>query len=618
MVKVGLLKNKQKTIRRPIGMPNMAVHGGVILTKRRFLPRPRPTVSVVVTVTFVAIFTIIITMEVILMDEARRKVSMTVTDELPNVRESGNWVERDTAEINLLQKQLSLGLPLDLTEKEWASTNYDKQEIGVNSHLLNSLNPPSTIADNQKQLSNSGKWFISTNQSVTPDDWQPVLGGKEKFYVYSAFLDSRRGSYIRVIGATRTRSSEKVQCIFWYHDSNTPSIKVGGTIKVIRENWNLKYSAVFVLCPIDSHSRPSMSMANASGKRPVPDEVSVVVVTSSHHSTTNNNNNNNRNRSKNRQTTEIGNRLPVLNKNYTQNPSWNSSSIENGGFAVCVKPLHYDFNRAVQLIEFIELNRILGVSHFTFYNHTIGHETACALKHYIQEGVVTLLPWQLDMISQKEIRTEGLFAAINDCLYRYMYRYRYLVMIDIDEFIVPHRNFTLGSMVHEFQKKIDPQKAGSFSFMNSFFYLQWPNDPNSKDLQVPLITLQKTKRRAKLHPHKQRSKCIIVPSYVVEMGNHFVWEFIVGKGSINVPPEIAFLHHYRICEFGGNDCVKTQSVTDRTLYRYKTSLVQRVLDRVNSTSQVYQQSNYVYMDAGQNQYQGDCKGINTTNLLYNS
>lgn len=36
---------------------------------------------------------------------------------------------------------------------------------------------------------------------------------------------------------------------------------------------------------------------------------------------------------------------------------------------------------------------------------------------------VSLLPWDLRMRSQKEIRTEGLFAALNDCLYRSMYRY---------------------------------------------------------------------------------------------------------------------------------------------------------------------------------------------------
>ena len=50
-----------------------------------------------------------------------------------------------------------------------------------------------------------------------------------------------------------------------------------------------------------------------------------------------------------------------------------------------------------------------------------------------------LLPWNLDMISQKEIRTEGLFAALNDCLYRNMKTVQYLLMMDLDELIIPYQ-----------------------------------------------------------------------------------------------------------------------------------------------------------------------------------
>lgn len=79
------------------------------------------------------------------------------------------------------------------------------------------------------------------------------------------------------------------------------------------------------------------------------------------------------------------------------------------------------------------MNSLLGVSHFTFYNHTLGPRAECILKHYMDDSpqnvsslfkrsTVTMLPWDLRMRSQKEIRTEGLFAALNDCLYRSMYR----------------------------------------------------------------------------------------------------------------------------------------------------------------------------------------------------
>lgn len=97
------------------------------------------------------------------------------------------------------------------------------------------------------------------------------------------------------------------------------------------------------------------------------------------------------------------------------------------------------------MLEFLELNTILGASHFTFYNHTLGSRASCVLKHYVdgefsnsdpkngskseyrrpvanQRATVNVLPWDLRMRSQKDIRTEGLFAALNDCVYRNMYR----------------------------------------------------------------------------------------------------------------------------------------------------------------------------------------------------
>ena len=65
-----------------------------------------------------------------------------------------------------------------------------------------------------------------------------------------------------------------------------------------------------------------------------------------------------------------------------------------------------------------------------------------------------VLPWRLNIDSQTEIRTEGLFAALNDCLYRNMNDFRYLMLIDFDEFIVPHTNDTLPQMLAH----VDAQK----------------------------------------------------------------------------------------------------------------------------------------------------------------
>lgn len=128
--------------------------------------------------------------------------------------------------------------------------------------------------------------------------------------------------------------------------------------------------------------------------------------------------------------------------------------------------------------------------------------------------------------------------------------------------------------------RINTRSTGSFSFQNAFFYLQWGDGDfvyeSHDSVAAGLVTLKKVRRKTKLHPHKQRSKYICLPEQVVEAGNHFVWEYIPGHGTFNVPADSAILHHYRICEFGGDDCINTASTIDNTAYRYKDQLIANV------------------------------------------
>lgn len=89
----------------------------------------------------------------------------------------------------------------------------------------------------------------------------------------------------------------------------------------------------------------------------------------------------------------------------------------------------------------------MGIDHFIFYNHTTGSQVGCILQDYVDKGLVTLLPWQLNMLSQKEIRTEGLFAALNDCLYRSMNLFSHALLIDLDEYVIPRNNNTLPELI---------------------------------------------------------------------------------------------------------------------------------------------------------------------------
>lgn len=182
-----------------------------------------------------------------------------------------------------------------------------------------------------------------------------------------------------------------------------------------------------------------------------------------------------------------------------------------------------------------------------------------------------------------------------------------MALIDFDEYIVPNYNYTLIDMIKSLSKHWKYEKTGSFSFQNAFFYLQFPNDDQitgDDDIQNELITQVKTQRKKKLNPHRQRSKYICRPETVIEVGNHFIWQYRSEYSVYNVEPEIAMLHHYRvrlhsslyciylvffysynnslllliikICEFGGDDCIKDPSVTDRTAHKYGDQLIERV------------------------------------------
>ncbi|XP_063975703.1 uncharacterized protein LOC135161763 [Diachasmimorpha longicaudata] len=404
---------------------------------------------------------------------------------------------------------------------------------------------------------------LDQNLKMTHAEWLPVTNTRYKFFVYSAYFDDRNGGNptskhtlkslkspgsIRIIGATKTRSPERVWCRLWYrrppNASNvTLSVTVAAKTKVIRENWNLKYSACFVICPLPKEAPNGVDL-----EKPIPEAVSIVA----------------------RLRASPTNRILVQNRPEDR-------PIDREPLGVCVKPLHYDYNRVLQLVEFIELHRLLGASHITLYNDTVGSEAGCALQYYKSLGIVNILPWHhLDMISQREIRTENLFAALNDCLYRSMYKYEFVALLDLDEFVIPRHNDTIVDLLSWMSNRINTKTSGAFSFQNAFFYLQWPDDPwvtsSKTQPEAGLITLRKTRRRSKLHPHKQRSKYICKPRDVVEAGNHFVWEFLTGRGTLNVPADAAILHHYRVCEFGGDDCIKTPSVIDRTTYKYREKL----------------------------------------------
>jgi hypothetical protein len=66
----------------------------------------------------------------------------------------------------------------------------------------------------------------------------------------------------------------------------------------------------------------------------------------------------------------------------------------------------------------------------------------------------------------------------------------------------------------------------------------------------------------------------------VEAGNHFVWEMATGYFTLSVPPHLGSLHHYRICEFGGDQCTKSPFVVDKSSHNFGQELAIKVADKL--------------------------------------
>lgn len=84
-------------------------------------------------------------------------------------------------------------------------------------------------------------------------------------------------------------------------------------------------------------------------------------------------------------------------------PMTQSKPSRKQDLGLCVPPLFGELSISAT-IQFIELWKILGASHFTFYLHDVSSSISRLLNFYHSRGEVTLLNWRLpDHIQNTEI-----------------------------------------------------------------------------------------------------------------------------------------------------------------------------------------------------------------------
>lgn len=238
----------------------------------------------------------------------------------------------------------------------------------------------------------------------------------------------------------------------------------------------------------------------------------------------------------------------------------------NRTFTVCVAPIHFETPQTNELVEWIELNQILGAEYFVLYNHSMHRKDSRVLQYYSHKGLAEVHPWTLKLPEQ--IHYFGQMTAINDCIFRHKNVTEFLAIFDLDEFIIPRygNDRTWNNM---FQRL---PRASSYIFRTVFFPRQIKmkgyESGSVHQNKYNFFSMEKTSKTPMIWPAKTRSKAIHNPRNIDVGGIHFARSFKRGRAVV-VNTTIGLVHHYRRWPY-----FKTETDT-RTLW-YETKLIDRV------------------------------------------
>lgn len=244
--------------------------------------------------------------------------------------------------------------------------------------------------------------------------------------------------------------------------------------------------------------------------------------------------------------------------------------------AICVQASYgqLDWHR---IVEWLELQRILGVSRVGVYDHALDPGRGLeVLRHYEAEGMVELRKTDpLPIPGEQQFLLHGT-PVINDCMYRYMHSYRWIFVVDFDEVIVPRSSYDLREMVGYLEnmtaKKTPPPV--NYLFLNQYYFLDSPPDP-----AVP--TAHTIIRYRKTPPTTRQgvaTKSYVDPRKCAQMHNHYCMGLIEGQDDRNVfefvDSSVGTSNHYKRCHLTAAECqdILRNTTDDDVVMKYSVEL----------------------------------------------
>ncbi|XP_073398767.1 uncharacterized protein [Dendrobates tinctorius] len=258
----------------------------------------------------------------------------------------------------------------------------------------------------------------------------------------------------------------------------------------------------------------------------------------------------------------------------------------SANFTVCISALFGKFDNALQVIQAIEMYKLLGASRVTIYNTSCSDNVDKVLRHYFQEGVVEVIPWPIDKYLKtstkwkyvkgldSEIGYYGQIASLNDCIYRNMFKSEYVFLNDIDEIIIPLQYWDWPTLMSNLQKRYP--HINVFRFENLVFLSSEQASGSKLWNHIPGDNILQRLYREPINITRTPPKIIINPRKVIHTSIHSV---IKPKGNIRSDKrQDAIVFHGKNTR--DENILEKDWIKDDLILRYNRSLVPKVNDVV--------------------------------------
>ncbi|KAG2469636.1 YSNK protein, partial [Polypterus senegalus] len=223
-------------------------------------------------------------------------------------------------------------------------------------------------------------------------------------------------------------------------------------------------------------------------------------------------------------------------------------------FTVCTSTMFNKFSNVLQLLQSLEMYRLLGAGKVVIYKTSCSDQVQEVLDYYVKEGFVQMFDWTANLyltvskswsfaLDKADLHYQGQIVALNDCLYRHMYSSRHLVFIDQDEIIVPYKHDNWRDLI-DYLGKMTPG-ANIFRFSNRVFPTDtYGKDPNAIQWNdVPGVNImQYVNRETELESYDPK-KMILDPRIVYKTSVHLPLDHFGSEKDVD--EQDALMFHFK-------------------------------------------------------------------------